>query len=385
MSAESDLASFSCPGLGDAERPARLASLWSDYASTIVDTFVIRFGELLEERAESLLRALRGWLEAGRPIEDPAGFPVDLLLAHASGRAPEPISAGATAALHLGGEIAPFGVAFDLPRRIRWRGLISPLVRRLDYAGGVLTIEDADRRRSEITAGADAESARRAGFRVCPTIRTRSGEIALMTADYADTWGFTVENAWSSAEGEALADAIRDALELIDTHTPEYAPWVGSAVRMIVPVRRTPNADTSHSFMDYPGIVAVGMPTHRVMLGELLVHESSHLHYGAVSKGHTLTTIDDQRLYFSPFPRADRNIGMLMFGFHAFANIGIYRKGCLAAGLPATSQDFDWQSDWMPEILKVCGHLEHSPGITPAGRALWERAALRLFDGRRWS
>jgi HEXXH motif-containing protein len=385
MSAESELAIFSCPGQGDDQRPLRLWALWADYGSTIVDTFMIRFEQTLQERSASLAAALRGWLESGRPIEEPAGFPVDALLACASGAELDPVWAGVTAALHVGGTIAPFRASMNAPRRIRWRSFISPPLRSIEQAQGVVTIETADGARSELCASDGDPAARAAGWAACPTIGAKGGKITLMTGDAADTWGFRVDNAWSGAQGEAFAESVREALELIETHAPEYATWVGAAARMIIPVRRGPDYDTSHSFAAFPGILAVGLPTDRVMLGELLVHETAHLHYSGVSKGHTLTTMDDQNLYWSPFPRAERKIGMLMFGFHAFANIGIFRRLCIAAGLPPTGQDFDWQSDWMPEIEKVCGHLERSPGITQAGHALWQRAAHRLFGGKRWA
>jgi HEXXH motif-containing protein len=266
---------------------------------------------------------------------------------------------------------------------------VSPPLASFEQQQGTWLIEREDGVRCELAAydreGKNDARARACGFSVCPLIRGRWGDIALMTSDYADTWGFSVSNAWDSAHAEAMADAVRDALGLISTHAPQYESWIGSAARMVIPTHHGPESDTSHSFVAFPGIVVVGLPTDRGMLGELLVHETSHLHYGAASKGHTLTTSDDPNRYWSPFPQAERNVGMLMFGFHAFANIGLFRRSCLAAGLPATSHDFNWQSDWMPEILKVCSQLEQSPGVTSEGRSLWEPVAHQLFGDTRWS
>ncbi|HMJ11350.1 MAG TPA: HEXXH motif-containing putative peptide modification protein [Polyangiaceae bacterium] len=388
------LSLFSYAHGSEAERVAHLRALWADYGATLVDTFLIRFGDTLRERAPSLADALRAFLATGRAIEDPAAFPADLLLACASEQETDPVWAGLAAALHVGGAIEPFRAQLSRPRRIRIRSWVSPPLVSFEQRQGTWLIEREDGVRCELAAydreGHGDARARAYGFSVCPTIRGRWGEIALMTGDHADTWGFSVNDAWDSTHTEALsveamADALRDALELIATHAPQYESWVGSAARIVIPTRHKPEHDTSHSFVAFPGIVVVGLPTDRGMLGELLVHETSHLHHGAVSKGHTLTTSDDPQRYWSPFPQAERNVGMLAFGFHAFANIGLFRRACLAAGLPATGHDFNWQSDWMPEILKVCSQLEQSPGVTLEGRTLWEPVAHQLFGGKRWS
>src|SRR5690348_13140821 len=124
--APSPLALFSYPHGSEADRVAQLRALWNDYGVTLVDTFLIRFGDAVQERAPSLAEALRAFLASGRPIGDPAAFPADVLLACASEQETDQVWAGLTAALHLGGAVEPFRVVLSRPRRIRIRSWVSP-------------------------------------------------------------------------------------------------------------------------------------------------------------------------------------------------------------------------------------------------------------------
>lgn len=376
---------FSCPHDGEAIRLELLQRFWSDYAATLVDTFLIRFEAPLREHSDSIASALCAFRDAARSIEDPAAFPADLLLACASEREPDLAWAGATALLHVGGRIPPWRVTFERPRRLRIRSWLTPELRHLEQAGGELALESADGRRLQLPLTASPAQAAAAGMHVRPNIATPWGEVTLAAGDDADTWGFGVDNAWRGSEANGFVSALREALALIAAAAPAYSAWVAAAARTIIPVRRAPGYDTSHSFLAFPGFIVIGLPTNPVMLGELLVHETAHLHFGAVSKAVTLTTVDDQKLYYSPFPKADRKIDLLLFGFHAFANIGLFRRSCREAGIEQTSQDFDWQSEWMPEILEVCRHLQASPGITARGSEMWEPVAKRLFGARSWA
>jgi HEXXH motif-containing protein len=125
----------------------------------------------------------------------------------------------------------------------------------------------------------------------------------------------------------------------------------------------------------------MSLPVEPIKVAELLVHESSHQYFHYLEIDTLPTNGRDKNLYPSPYVEKDRPIDRILLSFHAFANIVLFYRACLSAGLTEDRHLADESIAYNCPILARFGEvLEQSPGLTEAGRELFEplRDRLRL-------
>ncbi len=162
---------------------------------------------------------------------------------------------------------------------------------------------------------------------------------------------------------------------------PPYLDWVGEAVSALVPIARPDAAHyQSLSLVSLPGVVFVSFPAPPLKIAELLVHESSHQYFHFAQFGTSLTNGKDKRLYRSPYVNRDRPIDRILIAFHAFANVVLFYRACLTMGI-SECRDLvrDEIETNLDRLRPMSDDLERSPGLSPAGRCMFEAIRKELF------
>ncbi|HEX4341223.1 MAG TPA: HEXXH motif-containing putative peptide modification protein [Polyangiaceae bacterium] len=354
-----ETAALSCPGERRDEIVARLrASHQRDY----VWGLLVRSGETLARDAPALAALLVQSRDDVRSFASAIPVQQAALVAAACGKEDDAVWAAAQVGLALrhAGVHAPWSARFRTPRRVRYAGWVSPPLEELDVAH----LEELDAARS-------GDVSVRGWVRLAAlTVRERS--LAIVPRELRDICPIDADR-WKTADSvpDCVA-AFTESIDVVARGAPEYLDWIADGVHTLVPVEPPPGVSVSGSRQNVDGVVIIGLPVDSVSLGELLVHEASHQMLHLVEAAATISNGYDDRKYYSPFARAERDIRRMLVGFHAFANIALYYQR--VGGHIARA----WHAQWSP-ALEACHHaLVASPGLTSHGRALFEPVASSI-------
>jgi HEXXH motif-containing protein len=125
-------------------------------------------------------------------------------------------------------------------------------------------------------------------------------------------------------ETSHVLDSVRAAFRLLGRASPEYTAWCDGSLTDLVPVRGNAAQSMSSSRPEAPGQLAVSLPARPTMLGELLVHESSHEMFHLACEIEAPDDGSDAVLYWSPVRKTGRPIDRILLAHHAFINILLY-------------------------------------------------------------
>jgi len=127
---------------------------------------------------------------------------------------------------------------------------------------------------------------------------------------------------------EDFASALADAFRLIDTYTPEYADWVGRALKGLAVFVKDDGTGkhVSGSSTIQPGVITVTMPIRHVALAETLVHECAHQYYHLLKYCYPFHDGTDDTLYVSPLKKNKRPLEMILLAFHASSHMAFFHK-----------------------------------------------------------
>jgi HEXXH motif-containing protein len=135
---------------------------------------------------------------------------------------------------------------------------------------------------------------------------------------------------------------------LLVNHASEYVAYVEECVRGII-----------------------SFPALSVRVAEGLIHESSHPLFHFALLDTLFANGQDQRLYYSPYRRADRPIDRILLAFHAFANVALFyrRLRTVPEFKDLAAAEIESHRELLAPMATV---LEQSDGLTPDGRAFFE-------------
>lgn len=187
------------------------------------------------------------------------------------------------------------------------------------------------------------------------------------------------EEAISVEEHASVVAAFDRAFDIIDAFAPEYGPWTLRLLRDIIPLDSAPGSMRSGSSVAEPGSCHISFRVGPVQLAEMLVHETTHQYYYLLSRYGPVDDGGDQQLYYSPAKECGRPIHYILIAYHAFANVLLFSRRCLAG----TNEDKDGYlrhnvnvlSGWMQSFERA---LQRTRALTDVGRALWLPLAREL-------
>jgi HEXXH motif-containing protein len=347
---------FSCPQEPFDE--TLLDVLGAEHVRHSLRLFVDRAGETLDRAAEGVAGALR----AG--AADAVGF--DVLWDPAlSALAPAVPVTGAhelrqravAAALRLtnGGVATPWRVSLPEPATFDFGHWMLKDVTGLEVARN-----GTWRLRATLASGAVAEGGREAdrwalrGASEHPVVRLGRNSTTIACSD-----------------GAPLAAALEAAIELLRAHAPEYLVWVDRVIRRIDPVTAEPGRMQSGSSTARSGAVEMSFGCSTAAIAEMLVHEASHQYLHLLTRLDDVDDGSDASLYYSPVKGTGRPIRAILVAYHAFANVLLMYRRCLAAGADPDGYFARSVERTERELAQLDQALETTTALTEVGEALW--------------
>ena len=171
---------------------------------------------------------------------------------------------------------------------------------------------------------------------------------------------------------EEIVRATRGAIDVLRRHSPRYVPWVDRVLRAIIPCAGSQSHLRSGSDFDLPGVIQVSYPAPPAALAEMLVHECSHLTFQIVTRLGDVDDGTDQTLYYSPVKQTGRPIDRILLAYHAFANLVLFYRTCLASGIDDDGYCERNEKATLPQLEMLEEALGTTTALTPIGRALFE-------------
>ena len=168
-----------------------------------------------------------------------------------------------------------------------------------------------------------------------------------------------------------MAEALANALALLDAGSPPYASWVRQSVCQVTALERDGTKVMSWSSLHYPGLVSMTLFDSPIDMAETLVHEASHQWFHMLNRSFRLVQpADRERLVWSPVKQCERPLPRILLSFHAFGNIALFFTDLWRAGLLDRAEYDFHMSDlrsWLPEMSQT---LERA-ALTNDGERLW--------------
>ncbi len=104
----------------------------------------------------------------------------------------------------------------------------------------------------------------------------------------------------------------------------------------------------------------------------MLIHEVTHQYYYLLTRVGQVEDGTDSNLYFSPAKQCGRPIYFILIAYHAFANVLLFSRRCLAAGYDDPrgylERNLAELSGWLETFES---HLNQTNALTDIGTALW--------------
>lgn len=187
-----------------------------------------------------------------------------------------------------------------------------------------------------------------------------------------------------------LADALArtevvfaDAARFLAKYCPTFLPWVGDAVRSVVPLDASDSIRLSATVERFPGLVFLSLPADPIEVAARLVHEASHQYFFALQRLARLHDGTDKKEYFSPIKGRGRSIDLILFAFHAFGNGVLFHRALHRKDQRFTHVIGQTLDAALTQLRVLDSHLSETRALTPMGELLWRPLASRLFDGAR--
>jgi HEXXH motif-containing protein len=178
----------------------------------------------------------------------------------------------------------------------------------------------------------------------------------------------------------AYAQAIAGALARLAKDAPHHWRWCMRLIHSCLPLAGSGNTIRSWSSAEYPGLVALCASGTELEICETLIHEAAHQHFHALKHFGDVIAPGSREMAWSPVKRCDRPMEMVLLSYHAFANVQLFYRQLMRAGIVAA----DWYLshcatliEWRP-ILEAA--LQGSSTITPLGKLLYCQLSARLDE-----
>lgn len=273
----------------------------------------------------------------------------------------------------------------DAPTALTWDSWVLPPSGEVRFAseGRVAEVEFYD-----------GDSRSRAQFRLVdgrwksdwpvrdPEVRLLDNEVILYLAGarHDPDLAYLRGDLLPEADWSAATDRFAAARNVLERFAPEYLHWTDRVTRVVIPLRGDGAEINSGSSRDQPGSSHMSFDCPPEALAEMLVHEGTHQYFYLLSRIGPVDDGSDPTLYYSPVKRRGRPIHYILLAYHAFANVLLFSKRCLARGCEDRTAHLRRNlADLPPQLDRLEEALTATRALTPLGRALWEplREALR--------
>lgn len=385
-----DLLALACPDAGHADlgRARLIDAVLPRAVQTSISVFLSEKAQRLSGAHPSLVAALEQIASAPMSGEQALRLPVAQLARamHASDDDAAWAAASLLAERTLqGGVRSPWQVTLAEPRALRFGALLSPTGQtfEVDVSAGAaarLRVQQLDGTWRECSLSRPDETWQR-----LPRARLHESFALIATRPPTDVLWLEPDHPVSAVDATEVTAVTEEAVRQIGRYAPEYLPWIDRVVRCIVPIEAPAETSLSSSTKGQHGIICASFPASVVHMSEVLVHEAAHQYVNIVE--HAAFTVNlpmDGRTYFSPYVKRQRNIDRILFAYHAFANVLLFHRRCLAGGADPKDYQGNSLTDQEQMLAMVQGYLrENTSTLSAVGRAIFEPLDERVGDLRR--
>ncbi len=367
---------FSCPGRS--ERAAEISTILASNARDYVVGLLRRRGEQIERSSSGLVPLLRRVVDEPSSWDLGLAFPWPIVVSSLSGEEPDAALVAAKVAGHVHGcgQAGSWRAQFAPPRAVRIGRHVTPPITGLTVEGDCVEYQTA--------AGATTRTTLTAagGMRSLGEVIV-DGERRLWIADGEDRDAMQLDGDWpfTTMPLEYRVKELSSAIEFVRQHAPEYLSWFGDAVRVVVSWVGADQVLKSGSTPGNQGLIYVSSPLPVARLAESLVHEASHQYFQTAETMHRFTGMAaDERVYWSPYAGQNRHIDLILFAFHAFANVTVFYQQVLRGQIDDELRAHAERTlaFHRPHIRLFKGYLGSSEELTPAGHALFRTVNARI-------
>ncbi len=373
MIADREFAPFSHATLDPAGRLALRNNLIVTAAQIQTTAFLRRHGVEVARTSSGLTDVLSNWCQCRASIHEAMLLPSAVRTIREADVDPVWLAATSAAHLHAAGRDGEWRATFAKPAPVRFGFRQTPPISDLVVSavrGRVEVSFDGGPVVDLSTMDADVPSVR--VNQVCVPILGPQTQRAFPVDD-------SVEFARCSLD--EVVSEVAEARSILSQKAPAYLKWIEDALSAVVPVEPPQEGATqSFSLPGVHGVVFASFPTSPLKIAELLVHECSHqyFHFGLLDT--LFSNGMDDALYWSPYVQKNRPIDRILIAFHAFANIVLFYRECLAAGESKWSQTAEMEiASNLEHLVAMSGYLQKSRGLSPTGRGHFDPQRDELF------
>jgi HEXXH motif-containing protein len=299
----------------------------------------------------------------------------------------DPITSAASFALHLcsNGVPATWRVRFEEPKRLKWGNLLfSPSVEACISGGGdsfSLDLVDVSARHLDVHLWRSEHGWQATHSEQLARWMLEQHEISLVFGNTSDCLDLLKpDGELSPLPLDEILRTCRETVALMRCYAPSYLRWIDKVLRQVIPIKGGDNRLLSCSSYDYPGTIEVSFPSEYIAVAEMLIHEASHQYFNIVRRFEEVHDGSDKRLYHSPVKEESRPIDAILLAFHAFANVVLFYRQCIAAGLEDDGYCKKNAARHLAELNIMHSHLQSSDALTKVGVLLWKPLAAELFS-----
>lgn len=203
-----------------------------------------------------------------------------------------------------------------------------------------------------------------------PAVYTGEAEKTITISSSAgETPGFFMfqADAIDPQKASAFTEQCSGAFDLIASCAAPYNGWIKRVLTHLVPLDTKEGFLSSSSSAFLPGLLQIAFDKSAAATAEMLIHESAHQYLNLALRIGYMVDGSDKKLYFSPAKGMERPIEKIFVAYHAFANVDIFYKACLAHGVTGNGYITDSAEQLEPQLRLMEHHLNETNSLTAMG------------------
>jgi HEXXH motif-containing protein len=376
---------FSCPYQPFDQRFFSL--LVAQYSRSLIELFLDRFEQRLDQTGNGVTEMLSS-IHASETRNDEifwSTVPALMMESLTDGDALSAQRAAASFLLHCGahGVSGDWELHFDQPSLFLWGSYLLPETERLivnhkQDTVRILSEINGSRHESRLHRVAETGAWRSEELTPLPLVADDGYAVTLLPDQVAPPLECTSPTL--SEISSATNESIAQSLGLLRALAPRYRDWVTRVLRRLIVVAAPQTGIMSGNLHGYYSMFYISDCRVPLVIGEMLIHEASHQYFHSITALEDVADQSDPTTYYSPFVGRPRTIDRLLLAYHAFGNVYLYYRECLASQVHHERAKTELRTVYN-DLNVVEDTLMTSDKLTPTGRALIEPLYREIHRG----
>ncbi len=377
-----NLRGFSCPYEHFDE--SLFSLLIREHAAIVGRLFTDQYRETLTKNSCGLSDALENWIEEDFSIESPLDPAFgEALWAIVDCDPGKSVAAGCAIALYLGSQGLPstWSAQLSEARTLRWGEYVIPRAESLavESNGRQAFIEWRINGTANRVQLSRTEAGWESAMERMPQVAFDPWKLRILPRHTLEMKlpEHVVREALGSIKPSELEN-FTQALLILSQYVSAYIPWIGRTLTHAFLLDPKQGYVESGSVEYYLGFAHFSAYANPAAIAELLIHEASHQYFNILRLLGPFDDGTDKELYYSTAVRRPRPLDRIGVAYHAFANVLIYYRECLAGGIDDDGWCERHLERWTRDLRILEKPLRQNRALTNIGRSLCEPLIERL-------